>query len=133
MKNARAKLSTNTTTGKQVPLPVTMCVCEHGSPFCEDFRLWLEGLFAQIPSVRVYYWVFQLSGRTDFVELEMWLRLQPFSLCLTRTHVHYIALILMKKEGVFFDELNFHGSADVLREALKCRIWSLRNFDRRET
>ena len=110
-----------------------MCFCEHGSPFCGDFIFWLEGLFAQIPSVRVYYWVFQLSGRTDFIELEMWVRLQPFSLCLSRTQIHYIALILMKKEDAFFNELSFQGSAGMLKEALKSRIWSLRSFDRRES
>ena len=82
--------------------------------------------------VRIYYWVFQLSRRSDFIELEMWLRLQPFSLCFSRTQIHFIALLLMKTEESFFDALDFSGSARTLKETLRHQIWSLRNFDRRE-
>ena len=110
-----------------------MLLCEHGSPFCVGFVLWLEGLFDSLPSVKVYYWVFQLSGRTDFIELEMWIQLQPFSLCLSRTQIHYIALILIRTDDTFFRELNFRGTAEVLKETLKHKIWSLKNFDRRES
>ena len=105
----------------------TMPDCEHVyHQLCQNLAKWLDLLFDRFLPYQVRNLIALHSGRDDFTELLLWVRLQPFSLFLTSIQVHYIVLILLEDRSEFHAQISYGGNVRQLRESLRYKIHIIR-------